>query len=554
MTFKKILVSRYNYLIISGLLLQNISAQVSNQATLARISEAEIQLQEKYMEGMVNMNIGKMDAAAQAFQAVLDKNPKCDGCFFQLSRIASITGESPKALDFAKKAVAIDDRNKWYKMALAEAYEKQGKDREAADIYRSLTESAPFGGDFNDEIYFRLAYSHVRMAEPQKAIKVLDDLEKKVGVTEDISTKKVTVFEAMKEPKKAAVELKKLADKYPQAVDYQHLAADYFLKIGDKSGAMAFYQRILKIDPTNSKAQLATATAQKPPSASNSSGEMAFLKSLKDLFRKPDIRIDDKIKTFLPFAQKIADGRDKNLASAGLELAQIIEQTHPTEAKSYSLLGDMLYYNGKTAEAIEKYKRCTQINKAIYPVWEQLMYAQEELALFDDLAQSSETTMDLFPNQANAFFFNGLANEKRGKFPDAISSLQQAILMASKKPNLKHDALIELGVTYSKSKNYEQADRAFDDALKLNNKSSIALIKYAISLQQRGTADRAKTMADEALKISMETDPSVLELYGDYLFKANDKDNALNYWTKAKTLGAKSVLLDKKIAEKSLVE
>ncbi|NJN33405.1 MAG: tetratricopeptide repeat protein [Saprospiraceae bacterium] len=179
MTSKKISISRYNYLIISILTLQNLSAQVSNQATLARISEAEIQLQEKYMEGIVSINIGKMDAAAKAFQTVLDKNPKCDGCFFQLSRIASITGESQKALDFAKKAAAIDDRNKWYKMALAEAYEKQGKDREAADIYRFLTESAPFGGDFNDEIYFRLAYSHVRMAEPQKAIKVLDDLEKK---------------------------------------------------------------------------------------------------------------------------------------------------------------------------------------------------------------------------------------------------------------------------------------------------------------------------------------------------------------------------------------
>ncbi|NJN33403.1 MAG: DUF3808 domain-containing protein [Saprospiraceae bacterium] len=268
---------------------------------------------------------------------------------------------------------------------------------------------------------------------------------------------------------------------------------------------------------------MATATAQKSAAASSSSGETAFLNSLKELFKKPDIKIDDKIKTFLPYAQKIADGRDKNLASVGLELAQIIEQVHPNEAKSYALLGDMLYYNGLTSDAIGKYKRCIEINKAIYPVWEQLMYAQEELALFDDLAQSSETTMDLFPNQANAFFFNGLANEKRGKLSDAVSSLQQAILMASKKPNLKHDALVELGVTYSKSKNYEQAERAFDDALKLNGKSSIALVKYAISLQQKGTTERAKTMADEALKISMETDPSVLELYGDYLLKPTSR-------------------------------
>ncbi|NJN33404.1 MAG: hypothetical protein HC817_03265 [Saprospiraceae bacterium] len=48
----------------------------------------------------------------------------------------------------------------------------------------------------------------------------------------------------MNEPKKAAAEFKKLAEKYPQVTDYQHLAADYALKIGDKNSALAFYQRI----------------------------------------------------------------------------------------------------------------------------------------------------------------------------------------------------------------------------------------------------------------------------------------------------------------------
>ena len=123
-----------------------------------------------------------------------------------------------------------------------------------------------------------------------------------------------------------------------------------------------------------------------------------------------------------------------------------------------------------------------------------------------------------------------------------------------KKPPLKHDALIELGVTYSKSKSYDKADKAFEDALKLNNKSSLAMIKYANSLQQRGAAERAKPMAEEALKLSMETDPSVLELYGDYIFKSGNKEEAVKYWSKAKERGAKSSGLEKKITEKNLVE
>ncbi len=551
------IIMKYKPWIISGLLslpLSMLAQQAnSNQGQYARISEAEIQLQDKFLAAISQQQIGKMEGAAKLFQEVLEKNPKCDACAFQLARIYANMGDNAKALDFAKKALGIDANNKWYKMALAESLEKSGKDKEAAEIYKSLAETNAFNSDYQPEVYFRWAYCYVRTGEPNKAIKVLDDLEKKTGLTEDITTKRVTLYEALGDSKKAAAEFKKLADKFPQVVDYQHLAADYFNKLGDKNIAFELHQRVLKLDPNNSKSRLAVASGQKP-AASGGGGDVAYLNSLKDLFKKPDIKIDDKIKTFLPYTYKITEGKDKTLAVVGLELAQIIEQTHPTEAKSYALLGDMLYYNGKTTEAIEKYKKCTQLNKAIYAVWEQMMYAQEELGLHDDLLKTSDQVIDLFPNQATGFFFNGIANEKKNKFGEAISSLEQAVMMSSKKPSLKHDILIEMGVTYSKSKNYDKADKLFEDALKLNNKSSIAMIKYAHSLQQRGESDKAKSMADEALKISMETDPSVLELYGDYIFKLGNKEEAVKYWSKAKERGAKSVSLEKKIVEKNFVE
>jgi tetratricopeptide (TPR) repeat protein len=527
-----------------------IFAQVSNQGSTNRYSEQEIQLQDKFMAAMGQQQIGKMEGAAKLYQEVLEKNPKCDGCAFQLARIYTVTGNKIQAVEFAKKAALLDVNNKWYKMMLAETYEKIGKDKDAADIYKLLAETSPFAGDYNEEVYFRLVYTLVRMGEPLKAIKVLDEMEKKKGISEEITIKKQTVYEALGDNKKAAAELKKLADKYPYNIDYQHIAAEYYQKLGDKTTAQELYKRILKNDPNDSKAQLAT-TAQSKPS---SGGDVAYLNTLKDLFKKPDIKIDDKIKTFLPYVNKISEGKDKVLAATGLELAQIIETVHPNDAKSYSLLGDMLYHNGNNLEALEKYKKCLQLNKAIYSVWEQMMYVQDELGLYEDMLKTSEQATDLFPNQAMAFFFNGIANEKKGKLSDAVSSLEQAILMSSKKPQIRMDALIEMGVTHSKSKSYDKADKAFDEALKLNSKSSIAMIKYANSLASRGTSDRAKVMADEALKISMESDPSVLELYGDYLFKSGDKVNAVNYWTKAKERGLKSMGLEKKISERNLLE
>ena len=61
-------------------------------------------------------------------------------------------------------------------------------------------------------------------------------------------------------------------------------------------------------------------------------------------------------------------------------------------------------------------------------------------------------------------------------------------------------------------------------------------------------------MANQARKIAAERDPSVLELYGDYLFKTGDRDGALELWQLAKEKGGKSVILEKKIVKKELVE
>lgn len=534
----------------------SITAQISNQAQAIRISEAEVQLQEKYMAGVVQQQIGKMEGAAKLFAEVLNKNPKCDGCAFQLSKIYSNMGDNQKAIDFAKTAVALDAKNKWYQIQLVESLEKIGKDREATEVYRTLIEKNAFEIDFSEEMYFRLAHAYVRIGEPLKAIKTLEDLEKKIGLDDDITDKKRLTYEVMNDPKKAALELKKLADAFPLVVDYQHQAAEYYLKLGDKTTANAFYERILKRDPNDSKARLALATKQ-APSVSNASGnaDVAYLNSLKDLFQKPEIKIDEKIKTILPYAMKTAEGHDKSLAAVCLQLAEILERTHPTDAKSYSLLGDMLYHNGQSAEALVKYKKCLELNKSIYAVWEQKMYTEDELGLYDELLKTSEAASDLFPNQATAFYFNGVANERKAKYNAAIISLEQAILMSAKKPPLKLDAMSELGVTYAKSKNYTQADKVFEDAMKLNAQSPMVMIRYANALVGRdGLGDKAKALAAEAMKISQEADPSVLESFGDYLFKSGQKDKAVPYWQKAKERGGKSAVLDKKIVEKVFVE
>jgi predicted Zn-dependent protease len=62
---------------------------------------------------------------------------------------------------------------------------------------------------------------------------------------------------------------------------------------------------------------------------------------------------------------------------------------------------------------------------------------------------------------------------------------------------------------------------------------------------------QAKTMIGQSLSHGGNASPSILEHYGDVLFKLGEVDAALEYWNKSLAAGSTSELLLKKIKDKN---
>lgn len=540
-------------------------------------TEEEITRERMFLEAYEKKLIGKYDEAIALYEKVYEESPDNHAAAFELARIFDQQRKSNEAIRWMRLAQEGDPANVYYREFLAELLQSSGRFSEAAEIYEELAKK-----DGNDYYYHRWAYFLVRANEIDDAIKVYDELEKRVGINEGITRRKQSLYMGQGDTKKAEKELEKLVDAFPGSVDYRHLLATFYEQINENKKARDVYQGILEIDPGNAEALMALAGR-----SASSNNEIQYINSLKPAFEQEDVTIDLKIAKLLPFIQKVADTGDRELADAGLQLTNILERVHPSEAKASAAAGDLLFYTGRLEEARAKYQRTLELDESVYSVWEQLATTYLLEGDFTELLDVSNDGIDLFPNKAQLFYLNGLASLELGKYRDAQDMLDQAALMSGKDQNLKQQVLGALGEALSALDDFDGADRTFTEALEINEDAPETLARYSLSLSAREGAqkralelaekalkkasdfplalqaqgmafysaqqyEKAKMVLEKALNITQGHSPHLLEDYGDVLYQLGEMDQALEYWQKARESGRQTKTLDKKINDKKI--
>lgn len=473
------------------------------------ISEADTKVGEAFMDGNREKLLGNWEKAVTKFKEVLESDPKNAAASYELARAYEALKDSDKAVAAAKNAVEWDPKNPWFKYYLADLYQKVDRDKDAADLYEQLVKM----DQHNEGYYFKWAYYLVRAGKPAEAIKVYDQLEKMIGINEETTRHKQTLYLGMGDYKRAGKEVQELVERFPKNLEYRHLLATFYDQTGDKAKATATYQEILKLDPNDARAKIALADDNK------GSDDIKFLNALRPVFEDPGTDIDTKIKEIIPYVSRLAETGDKNLGNSLLALTSLLETVHPNSAKSHSVLGDVLFYNGQPDRALEQYKKCLELDHNVWAVWEQVLFIYSDKKDYENLVKTSEDALDLFPNQATAHYFNGLGYNGLHKPNDALTAFQQALIMSAKNPPLRFNVLRETGESYYQLKKYSQAEDSLGEAIKMNAK-----------------------------------DPATLERMGDVQYQLGKANDAILLWQKAMEYGGKSEALQRKVAEGKLVE
>lgn len=522
--------------------------------------------------------LGNFDKAIDLFENCLRVNPQSDAASYELSRLYLTKGILTNATKMAELANSLKNNNKYYLEQLGFCYEKGKQYEKASEVFAQLKEANPNNPDYYGDLANALYYS----GKMKQAVKVYDELEEHIGKNDQVSVIKEKIYMQMGELQSAENELSELIAAFPEETSYQSLMLEFYQATNQKEKAENYLKACVAKKNVDPIIRLSLYNYYRAEGDLNKG-----LEQLHIAFADETLDIDAKIGTLL---QLYMEGETNPVISnESYKLIQVLEETHPEDAKTFAMSGDFYLRDNKLEQAVEKYRKANSIDNSRYLIWNQLLVALSELSDYEGMLVEASRAVELFPMQPSFYLFKGIAQQQKKQLEGAITTFQQGLNYVIDNPGLKSQLYSSIGDCYYEIKNTEKAFTSFDKAIEINPNNVYVLNNYSYYLS---LLNQDLSKAEKMSRITIEKEPNspsyldtygwilyqmqrygeakdylmrainagasnsdvILEHYGDVLYKLNDKEGALKYWKSAKENGAGSEFLNEKIEKQELIE
>ena len=552
----------------------------SSSINKARISEADQRKLDYFFYEGLNLKVaGKYDAAYDAFNHCLEIDSTASAVLYELSSFYAQLNKPEKSLEMLRRAVAYSSDNFTYRLALATMSRNLGMYGEAVTEYQKLVKDYPAKAELN----YYLADALTQNGDIADAIEAYDALEQSIGMNEALSMQKYKLYKMLEQTDNAFNEVEKLADKFPMESRYPILLGDLYLEQNDTVKARSYYEKAHAIDPESpyyivSMAHYYEATGNKE----------AAEREIHNALLNEKLDVDTKVGILSRYIIQLQQSK-KGTESANALFKTLLEQ-HPEDTNLKQMYGSLLATQGKTDEAKFQFQLVTEMEPENAAAWQQLLNLALRSEDIPEVIRICTRCQELFPDAPEYYFYLGIAYFQQEKYEDALNTYKAGVkIIPETNVGLKSDFYGQIGDIYYQIKNMPEAYKAYDEALKYNDKNVVVLNNYAyfLSLEKKdlkkaermsalavklepgnatyldtyawiffvqGNYTLAKIYIESALANDTTQSPELVDHYGDILFMTGEKEKAVEQWKKAKEMGKTGETLDRKIAEQTYIE
>lgn len=564
------------------LILSSLSCKAKKEALSVHGESEEIMFRKKFHDANNEKMIGHYEKSILLFNECIALKPEASASYFGLSKVYLQLKNTSKSIENAQKSYDLNTTNKWYVLHLAELYHSVGNYHQSAKYYSLMFSEFE---EKNIDYRYQLAEALIYSAQNQKAIDQLNRIELETGKSPELSLTKHDLYNDLKMPKEANLEIVNLLNKFPENVEIRSQILDYYLQTNQINTAQTIAMQILDVDSTNGNAYLGLADIEIRKNNIDKSFDY-----LEKGFNSGNVNSERKLSLLNGLVQFAFDRKDKNSEAINTRLKTLFEITEKDEKDNpdfQSLYGNYLVLNGESLKARERYVLVCKLNPSDYRAWEGLLNVDYDNGLYDSLFNDGTTALEYYPTQPMVYLLTGIGAYESERFNEAEELLLMGTDYVIKDVELKSEFEYQLGKSYWKSGDKIKGELFINKAIIIAPDNAKAYNGYAKLLQADNNLEKAVLQSNKAIQLSPKnslflntngelqislknystavqvlekavvidyTNFEILENYGDALFLNGNIADALEIWMESKKMGNISILLNKKISDKTYYE
>ena len=522
-----------------------------------------------FSEGLRFKMIGQLDKAEEKYLYCLSIFPSSTATAYELANIYIEKGRPELAKLYSDICLKQKPENEWYIVQSVQVAKLLDRKSDCLPLYEKLVSLKP--GNLN--WIYDYAVLLFELKKYDLALIQLQKIEDESGINESISFLKNNIYFGMNRLDAIQLELLKLKKAFPDSSKYSDMLAELYLNSNQKFKALEIY---LSLSNDTIYSQFANAGIAWIYGTTNECkrGYTYLIKVLNDP----------------------AFDKSKKLRIAEVYLTKECELTNDTLVKLYERLINIfpekmeitngylqLLFGLKNYSKVEEIaKNATTNNPENFTSWDYLFNAYSVKAKYDELKGAAKKAQEYFPNHATVYFFEGYANFYLKNYNEAVKSLETGKEYIIDNNELLKQFYLYLAESYHSLSKFKLSDDYFDKYLEIDFLNAYVLNNYAYYLAIRkvdlkkaftmsgksieiepfnsvfldtysfilflmGDTDKALSFIERAYKYGGNTNPLIVEHYGDILLAKNRTDEALEKWKEAYSLSRNNKLLLDKI-------
>ena len=490
---------------------------------VTEVSRETLAIEELMIDATTRQVLGYREEAIGLYRKVLQKDPNVAAAHYEIGKVMMQMGWLDSALYHTQQAVKTDRKNVWYQLQLAQIYQQRQDGKNLSATWEQIVKDHPNVVEY----YYNLSNAYLLMNDVPKSIEVLDRVEKRYGVTEEVSMQKQRLWMAINKPEKARKELEKLAKGIPNDTRYNAIVAENYMTEKNYRQALVYYNNILANAPDDENIHIALADCYRQLGETDQ-----VYRHLRAGLMHPAL----DCKTRLMYAGEML--RDEAFFKAyahpmfGL-IDTLVAECPKAGAHSYAY-GLILAAQERYAEAATQLDGYLNYDSSKYEVWESLMYCVSMQPDHEkELMGYAQRASKLFPLHVRPYYIRAALLHAEGDYDGALELLRRCENLGFSKGVLQVETYHLMADCLNRKGEYQRAFDYYERCVKLTPDDPFVLNSYAYALaEQKRELDKAGEMARKALK-ALPDDPNILDTYGWILYHQHRCSESLEQMEKA---------------------